>query len=244
MSRVYIGTSGFSYDDWVGVFYPEDLNRKDWLRFYAQHFNTTELNVTFYRTPFVGMFKSWYSKTPDGFLFAVKCSRFITHIKRLKDVDDSLEYFFSRTNLLKEKLGCVLYQLPPSMKPDLNVFSEFLKFIKKYKYTRHAFEFRNESWLKKGIVNMIKEYGHTVCISDYHGFETNYIPNFEFYYIRRHGPKRSGLYAGCYKKEELKKDAELIKKIKAKDIFVYFNNDVAGHALKNAKELIAFLKSS
>lgn len=84
MTKIYIGTSGFSYDDWIGLFYPSTLNRKDWLSFYAKHFKTTELNVTFYRTPFEGMFKSWYSKTSQGFLFAVKCSRFITHVKKIK----------------------------------------------------------------------------------------------------------------------------------------------------------------
>ncbi len=239
---LYIGTSGFSYDDWIGEFYPPDLERREWLRFYSKHFNTTELNVTFYRTPFEGMFKSWYSKTPDKFLFSVKGSRFITHIKRLKDVNESLDYFFSKVNLLKEKLGVVLWQLPPGLKPDVKTFSDFLKNLKRYNHTKHAFEFRNEFWLDKKVITMIKDSGHTVCISDYHGFETGYIPGFEFYYIRRHGPKRSGLYTGCYTKSEIKKDGDLIKKIKGKDVFVYFNNDVAGHALKNAKELIALLK--
>ncbi len=240
---IYIGTSGFSYDDWVGEFYPGDLDRKDWLRFYAKHFKTTELNVTFYRTPFEGMFKSWYSKTPQDFLFALKGSRFITHVKRLKDIDESVDYFFSRALLLKEKLGVVLWQFPPGLKPEEKTFADFLKKLNKYRMTKHAFEFRNKNWLKKSIINILKEQGHTICISDYHASETDYISGFEFYYIRRHGPKRAGLYAGCYKMEELKKDAQMIKKIKKKDVFVYFNNDVAGYALKNAKELIELLKS-
>lgn len=242
MSRIYIGTSGFSYDDWIGEFYPPELERKEWLRFYSKYFKTTELNVTFYRTPFSQMFKSWYSKTPEDFLFAVKCSRFITHVKRLKEVDDSVEYFFSRANLLKEKLGVVLYQFPPGMKADLARFEEFIRILRKYRNTRHAFEFRSDPWLKKEFIKMIKEEGHTICISDYHEFETEYIPGFEFYYIRRHGPKRDWLYAGCYTEDEIKMDAELIKRIKKRDVFVYFNNDVAGYALKNARELIALLK--
>lgn len=240
---LYIGTSGFSYDDWVGEFYPGDLDRKDWLRFYAKHFKTTELNVTFYRTPFEGMFKSWYSKTPEDFLFALKGSRFITHVKRLKDVDDSVNYFFSRAELLKEKLGVVLWQFPPGLKRDAKTFSDFLKILKKYKCPRHAFEFRNPSWLARDIIKLIKEEGYTITISDYHNYKTEYIPGFEFYYIRRHGPEEAGLYAGCYTKEEIKRDAQMIKKIKKKDLFVYFNNDVAGYALKNAKELIELLKS-
>lgn len=241
---LYIGTSGFSYDDWIGEFYPDNLERKDWLRFYAKHFNTTELNVTFYRTPFDAMFKSWYSRTPENFLFSVKGSRFITHTKRLQNVDDSVDYFFSRANLLKEKLGVVLWQFPPGLKKDVKKFLNFLKILKKYKNILHTFEFRNRFWAESDIIKMLKESGHTVCISDFHRFETDYIPGFEFYYIRRHGPKRAGLYAGCYRRDELKKDAELIKKLKKKDVFVYFNNDVAGHALKNAQELIELVKSA
>lgn len=234
---VFVGTSGFSYDDWIGDFYPPELKRKDWLSFYAKHFNTTELNVTFYRTPFEAMFRAWYSKTPEGFLFAVKGSRFITHIKRLVDVKESVDYFFSRANLLKEKLGVVLWQLPPSLKPEEKTLTNFLKLLRKYKNTRHAFEVRNEDWLDKKFVKIIKEEGHTICASDYHYFETPFLSGLNFYYIRRHGPKRSGLYSGCYTKDEIRKDADIIKKLKRKLVFVYFNNDVSGHALRNAKEL-------
>jgi len=236
--RIYIGTSGFSYDDWIGEFYPPELKRGEWLTYYAKYFLTTELNVTFYRTPFESMFRAWYKKTPEGFLFSVKGSRFITHIKKLHEVSDSLEYFFSRVNLLREKLGVVLWQFPPGLKPEIIKFSKFLKGLQKYKYTRHAFEFRNELWLDEKIKKLIKDEGHTICISDFHRFETPFIPGMDFYYIRRHGPKRAGLYAGRYTEDELKKDAELIKGIKKKKIFMYFNNDVAGHALKNALQLI------
>jgi uncharacterized protein YecE (DUF72 family) len=235
---IYIGTSGFSYDDWVGKFYPETLQRNEWLGYYSTYFNTIELNVTFYRMPQKNIFSSWYKKTGKGFLFSVKGSRYITHIKRLHDTKDAIDYFFSGVNLLKEKLGVILWQFPPSLSPDIKVFSNFLKHISKYNKSVHAFEFRSALWLRDDIINLIKDAGATVCISDWNGVEMPYIPGFNFYYIRRHGPKKAPLYSGSYTKREIIADARMIQsKMKGMDVFVYYNNDVRAHAIANAFEL-------
>lgn len=241
---IHIGTSGFSYNDWAGVFYPEDIRQNEWLSYYAEYFSTTELNVTFYRTPGESVFKSWYKKTGDGFLFSVKGSRFITHLKKLRDVDDSVGYFFSRSKILKEKLGPVLWQLPPFLKPDIKVFTGFLELLKQYRHPLHAFEFRNPLWAEdKDITQAVMDAGATVCIADWKDLETGYMPGFSFYYIRRHGPGNAPQYAGSYAMKDIRADAKLVQKnMKGKDVFIYYNNDLSGFAVKNAlalKKLLA-----
>lgn len=240
--NVYIGTSGFSYDDWIGVFYPETLQQGEWLKYYSQYFNTTELNITFYRIPLKKVFSSWYNKADAKFLFAVKGSRYITHIKRLNDVHDACEHFFSRVLLLKEKLGVILWQLPPFLNPDVKIFYKFLKLISKYKI-RHAFEFRNKAWTNdESIIKLITQAGASVCISDWRDQPTSFIPGFNFYYIRKHGPKNAPLYSGLYTSKQVLADAKLIQaNMKDKDVFIYYNNDVSGYAIKNAFMLQQYL---
>ncbi len=241
---IYIGTSGFSYNDWIGIFYPEDITQKEWLTFYAEHFATTELNVTFYRTPGEAVFKSWYKKTGDGFLFSVKGSRFITHLKKLRDVDEPVDYFFLRVNFLREKLGPVLWHLPPFLKPDSAVFFRFLKQLNKHRHALHVFEFRNPLWVQnKDIVHAVMDAGATICISDWKDGETGFIPGFLFYYIRRHGPKGTPDYTGSYTTEDIQADAKMIQaNMQGKDVFVYYNNDIGGSAVKNALALKQLLE--
>lgn len=236
-----IGTSGYSYDHWTdGVFYPARLSRSKWLEYYSQHFQTVELNVTFYRLPQQKAFASWYEKTPDTFRFAVKGSRFITHVKRLANLGDSLKTLAQRLKLLKEKCPVVLWQLPPSMKVDLERFNHFCRQAHDTIRKRQAFEFRNDSWFADEVYDILTEHNFSMCLADaprdVHGPITA-----DYVYLRRHGP--SGLYAGSYTMEHLEKDAKEIKKwLKAgKDIYIYFNNDVKGYAMKNAKTLLAML---
>ena len=234
----FIGTSGYSYKHWKDIFYPVGLRQSKWLEYYAESFDTVELNVTFYRLPKEGAFLGWYKKTPKNFKFSVKGNRFITHIKKLKDCSDPLKLFFSRVRLLNEKLGPVLWQLPPSFKADPKRLETFLKSLKKYKKVEHVFEFRNKTWYHKKTFDILKTYDVALCNADWPLFNKGIHITADFVYLRRHG-QGAKLYSGCYSNRQLKKDAEIIKKIlrKKRSVYIYFNNDAHGYAVKNALEL-------
>jgi uncharacterized protein YecE (DUF72 family) len=146
MAEIWIGTSGYYYKHWQGVFYPLKLPQRKQLEYYSQFFDTVELNVTFYRLPQEKAFLSWYERTPKDFLFTIKGSRFITHIKRLKDCTEPVKRFFEKASLLKEKLGMILWQLPPNFKCNLNRLKDFLDALYPYTDYHHTFEFRHPSW--------------------------------------------------------------------------------------------------
>jgi uncharacterized protein YecE (DUF72 family) len=243
MKKVYnIGTSGYNYNHWRGVFYPQELATNKWLEYYCKFFCTVELNVSFYRLPQESMFKSWYKRTPKDFVFAVKGSRFITHIKRLEDVEEPVELFYKRAGELKEKLGVVLWQLPPSMTKDEERLLRFCELLKKTdiaKDTKHAFEFRNKTWFCENIYRILKDYNYGLCIA-----HPNRFPYFEkltadFIYLRFHGGEV--LYGSEYSKEELITWADKVKSWNQPLLFAYFNNDAYGFAVKNGltfKELL------
>jgi uncharacterized protein YecE (DUF72 family) len=235
-----IGCSGFLYDHWRGNFYPENLPKNHWLEYYSRHFATVELNVTFYRLPEKETFIKWYSHTPDDFLFSLKGSRFITHVKKLKDCSEPIDVFFSRASVLKEKLGIILWQLPPNFNLDLERLKGFLEALKPYSM-RNTFEFRNKTWINKKVINLLEKENVALCMADYPEFLNKLPITADFVYIRRHG--KDGTYATCYSIESLKNDAKFIKSHlrQKKDIFIYFNNDASGYAPKNAAELIALL---
>lgn len=243
-AKVYIGTSGYSYEHWADdVFYPKGLPKDKWLEFYVKYFKSTELNVTFYRLPLKVAFAGWDKRTPKDFAFAIKGSRFITHIKRLKDCQKPLELFFDRADPLKNKLSVVLWQLPPKFlaKPDRLI--NFIGQLKKFKHIRHAFEFRDKSWFSGEVYEILRKSNMAICIADYPKFAKELPLTADFAYIRRHGGGTS-LYAGCYSNAALKKDAAKIKKLLKDgiDVYIYFNNDAMGYAVKNAQTLQRFLK--
>jgi len=224
VAQVLIGTSGYSYDHWSnGVFYPPRLCRSKWLEHYSEHFQTVELNVTFYRMPQVKSFIGWYERTPDTFRFAVKGSRFITHIKRLTNLGDSLVTFSSRLGFLKEKCPVVLWQLPPNMKIDLNRLDRFCSTAQELIGNHQAFEFRNEAWFTTQVYDVLGKYNCALCLADW--FERD---------IREPVTRR-----------HLSKDArDVLKWLEQdKDVYVYFNNDAGGHAIQNAKTLTKMLTS-
>jgi len=237
---IKIGTSGFNYDHWGnGVFYPPDLPQSRWLEYYCGFFDTVELNVTFYRLPSKAAFESWRKRTPRTFIFVLKGSRFITHVKRLKDPKDPLRIFFEQSAPLKTKTGAVLWQFPPQMKYDLKRLEGFVSALKKYKKPYHVFEFRNENWINDDVFALIRENKMSVCHADWPEFQREIPDDFPFLYIRRHGPTSGILYAACYPEKQLREDAAKIKSWakQEKDVFVYFNNDAAGYAVKNAQRL-------
>jgi len=197
--RYYIGTSGWHYDDWRGRFYPEKLPKTKWLEFYAGHFPTLELNNSFYRLPSENAFNNWYNSTPTDFVFAVKVSRFITHIKRLKDCDEAVNNFMSRARLLKEKLGPLLYQLPPSLHRDDALLDSFLK--KLPEELKHVIEFRHESWLVEEVYKLLRQYHAGFCVFDMPELICPMLATASFAYIRFHG--RESLYSSDYSDKEL-----------------------------------------
>nr|MDA8388615.1 DUF72 domain-containing protein [Nitrospiraceae bacterium] len=239
---VHVGCSGFSYDHWRGVCCPEGLAKKNWLEYYAAKFHTVELNVTFYRLPRVSTFRGWYEKTPAHFLISVKGSRFITHVKRLKDPAGPLDRFFENVKPLGEKMAVVLWQLPPSFKADPARFRVFLRELGRHK-TRSAFEFRNETWVRDdGILKMLADSGHALCMADWPDFLGELPRTADFVYVRRHG--RGGTYGGSYSDGELQEDARRIRRYGkfGKEVFIYFNNDQEGYAPQNALYLDGLLR--
>lgn len=237
MAGLFIGTSGWSYSHWKGVFYPKTLSPSGFLSYYTTKFDTVEINSSFYHLPKKQTFKNWYDRTPDNFLFSVKASRFISHQKRLKDCLESWRLFYSRAKLLKEKLGPILFQFPPSFKADRSRLEEFLKILpKNHQFT---FEFRHQSWFCQLIYKIFKKFNIALTIAD-----TPYYPCVEeitadFTYLRLHGHEQ--LYASNYSNDSLKKWARLIKRwikdFRLKAVYVYFDNDAYGFAPQNALTL-------
>ena len=243
MPKYRVGCSGFLYDSWKGSFYPDDLPHKKWLTFYMDKLNAVELNVTFYRLLKKEAFERWYKETPSDFTFCLKGSRFISHVKKLKDVELPLSTFFNATAPLLEKLDVILWQLPPNLKLNMKNLEDFIENLKKYS-VRHVFEFRNKSWLTKKVFNLLSDANIAVCLSDWPPFLNDSPITADFVYIRRHG--EGGSYATYYTTEQLKKDAKLIKEYMkmGKDVYYYFNNDAFAYAPKNALELRAILEST
>ena len=243
MPKFRIGCSGFLYESWRGPFYPEVLPHKKWLDFYMQKFNTVELNVTFYRLLKKEAFERWYKETPPDFTFCLKGSRFITHVKKLKDVELPLSTFFNATAPLMEKLDVVLWQLPPNLKLNMKNLEDFVENLKQYP-VRHAFEFRHKSWLTKKVFNLLASANMAACMADWPEFIDDLPATADFIYIRRHG--ESGGYATNYSPEQLKKDAHIAKEALklGKSVYIYFNNDAFAYAPKNAAELTTILDAS
>jgi len=238
--QYYIGTSGWHYDDWRGRFYTEKLPRNKWLEFYAQHFSTVELNNSFYRLPSENAFTGWYNSSPPDFRYAVKVSRFITHIKRLKDCDEAITNFMSRAGILKEKLGPLLYQLPPSMHRNDETLESFLNVLPRG--LKHAIEFRHESWLVDKVFDILRQYNAGLCVFDMPELTCPLLATADFAYIRFHGS--DSLYSSCYTDEELadwaKRIADLAKGLES--VYIYFNNDVQGFAIRNAETMRRILE--
>jgi uncharacterized protein YecE (DUF72 family) len=162
--RIYVGTSGYGYKEWKGIFYPERIPAREMLRFYSQHFGTVEINNTFYRMPAESVLSSWAGQVPDDFVFALKAPQIITHLKRLKKVDTEMDYLFRTISVLGKRLGPILFQLPKSFHADLPALKNFLTLIPRT--ISCAFEFRSPSWLEAGIVDLLREKGCSLCIPD------------------------------------------------------------------------------
>jgi len=233
--RSRIGTSGWSYQHWRGVFYPEGVPASRWLEFYAGRFDTLEINASFYRVPAEKTFLTWRDATPDGFLFAVKVDRRITHYQKLGGVADLWRDFLSRCEQLGPKRGCLLLQFPPSFGLDIDAVASFLRLVPRG--VRCAFEFRHRGWFTQEVYDLLHEHNAALCRSSAPGFPDADVATADFIYLRMHGG--SSLYASKYSDAELRRWAAALRKrlAEGRDVYVYFNNDAHGHAVENALTL-------
>jgi len=244
MAKNFIGTSGWSYDHWIGMFYPEDLGKDRWLEFYTESFDSVELNASFYRLPRKKTFQNWGRRTPPEFIFSVKMSRYVTHVKRLLNPEDSLRMFFDSVSGLGDKCSTILIQLPPGMRFDLERVDSFLKGLTdRYRSYRFTLECRNKSWFNDEVYNLFRKYGIALCISDTPCYPYAEVVTSDFVYVRLHGHEQ--LYASNYSDQQLEEWADKIRKWNEKgmDVYVYFDNDANAYAVKNAlklKELLGY----
>jgi uncharacterized protein YecE (DUF72 family) len=233
--EVRIGASGWHYKHWRGPFYDSALPPGKMLAHYIQHFDTVEINNSFYRLPTKKAVELWRDSTPPGFLFAVKASRYITHNKKLGDPRSALDTFMPIAELLKSKLGPILFQLPPQWKVNPERLDSFLSILPKRH--RYAFEFRNPTWHTDEIYAILRAHNAAYCIYELAGFQTPLEITADFTYIRLHGPL--GRYQGSYSAEALHGWATRIQAWRStlKHIYIYFDNDQEAFAVWNALEL-------
>jgi uncharacterized protein YecE (DUF72 family) len=234
-NKIHIGTSGFHYEHWLGPFYPQGVESKDFLKFYTQFFHTVELNNTFYQLPREKAVVHWRELVPKDFIFAVKASRYITHIKRLVEPRDALAVFYERIELFEDTIGPILFQFPPRWHYNYERMAQFVPLLSRdYRY---AFEFRDPTWYVQELYDLLASRDIALCVYDSGGTITPQVLTTDFAYIRMHGPE--ALYAGKYPHDALAQWADTIRtwSRRLKAVYCYFNNDVKGHAPVNAAAL-------
>jgi len=235
-----VGCSGWNYKSWKGRFYPDGLPVSQWLRYYAGEFDTVEVNNTFYRLPESSTFAAWRQQTPASFLMTVKASRFLTHMKRLRDPEEPLERLFSRTDALGPRLGPVLYQLPGHFTRDLDRLDDFLARLPRTRggrRVRHVMEFRHPSWYVDDTFRLLERRRVALCLHDKDGSQIDNPLVGPFVYVRFHGT--SGRYHGSYSDASLDRWAERLAEQyqDRRAVFAYFNNDPDAVATDNARTL-------
>lgn len=243
--NIYIGTSGYTYSGWIGKFYPEKLNSKKMFNHYIQHFNTVEINYTFYHTPKESTIKKWHDISPDDFTYTLKLSRFITHIKRLNNCKEPFKNFNKLSCLLKKKCGMILIQMPPTFHlNDENISRIKNSFKYLNKKLNYAIEFRHKSWFSsKEAEKICRKFNVSFCIVSAPGIPFYPVVTSSNVYIRMHGKNK--WYNYNYSKKELLEIADIIKSYLKKKlkVWVYFNNDYHSYAPYNALKLKEIIKN-
>jgi len=246
-ARLFIGTSGWSHKEWGETFFPKDLPPSEHLSYLARHFNTVEVNFSFYRLPPEGHFEAWNAQTPKDFVFAVKVSRYITHIQRMKDVLKPWKLLVKNARPLGKKQGPFLFQFPSfftGREDQVQRIEGFLKEAKKDGTLRLAFEFRHQDCFSDKMLKVLKEHNAALVIANSSEFPTAPLESTaDFVYFRLHGPRK--MFDSSYSDRELKDQAKLMEKFlkEGKDVYVYFNNDRHAHATENAQLLQKILKT-
>jgi uncharacterized protein YecE (DUF72 family) len=227
--NVYAGSSGYSYKEWKGPFYPRDLPDAQMLHFYGERFRTVEINNTFYRMPKASVLEEWASNVPADFKFVIKGSRQITHVKRLKEVEDSVSYLLKVAGVLKERLGPLLFQLPPYLKKDAERLREFLGLLPKG--TRAAFEFRHQTWFDDETFELLREHGAVLCIAEAENdLVIPLVSTTDWGYLRLRRPD--------YGDPELKEWVQKLRQQNWRDVFVFFKHEDEGKAPLMAKRFL------
>lgn len=229
---IFIGTSGWSYPDWRGTFYPAGLPQKSWFEFYSRQFSSVEINATFYHLPSLKTVHGWRDHVPPGFVFAIKGSRFITHIKKLAELGDAIRIFSRRMQPMRRQTGVVLWQLPPSLKRNSRLLDRFLRRLPKA--FRHAVEFRNRSWLDEEIFDILRRRQIALVSVSSQRMPADFTVTTDITYVRFHG-----LIGGArhnYSRAELEAWAAHIHRqaCSGNEVYAYFNNDANGCAPANA----------
>jgi uncharacterized protein YecE (DUF72 family) len=238
MGNWYIGTSGYNYKHWREVFYPKGVVQTKWLAFYAQRYNTVEINATFYRYFARTVFARWRDLTPPDFRFTLKGPRVITHVKRLHETDEDLARFLDSIHDLRSKLSLLLWQFPPSFKYEAYDYKDkLIQFFERLpRDIKHVVEFRHKSWFNDDVYALLNQHGIGFVINDSSRWAAAEVITGDVVYIRFHGPTQ--LYASSYDMEALTAWAEKIKGwLNQYDVYVYFNNDIGGYAIQNSVEL-------
>ncbi|MBE0577704.1 MAG: DUF72 domain-containing protein [Desulfuromonadales bacterium] len=232
IGRIHIGTSGWHYEDWKGPFYQDNLRTGDMLASYAERFRAVEINNTFYHLPEVATLEAWRETVPEDFIFAVKASRYITHMKKLKDPEKPVGRFLERIDILGERLGPILFQLPPNWSCNPDRLENFLGRLSRQH--RCVFEFRDQSWFVDEVYQLLENAGAAFCIYDLAGRVSPKIVTTDFVYVRLHGPDAA--YQGSYSSQVLSGWAGAFSTWmqQGKELFCFFDNDQHGYAPLNA----------
>jgi uncharacterized protein YecE (DUF72 family) len=227
--NLYVGTSGYSYKEWKGTFYPDDLPEKQMLRFYGERFRTVEINNTFYRMPKETVLQDWGAEVPAEFRFVLKASQRITHMQRLKDAGDSVAYLLKVARALKERLGPLLFQLPPNMKKDAPRLRDFLRLLPPDRPA--AFEFRHQSWFDEEIFGLLRERQSVLCIAEAENdLEIPFVSTADWGYLRLRRPD--------YGDAELKAWGERVRQQPWKEAFIFFKHEEEGKGPDMAKRFL------
>jgi uncharacterized protein YecE (DUF72 family) len=230
MMNLHVGTSGYSYKEWKGSFYPEKLPAKDMLPYYATRLDTVELNNTFYRMPQKSMVEAWREQVPGNFRFSIKASQRITHFKRLKEVEDETRYLLDTVSVLAERLGVILFQLPPNMKKDLPRLQTFLECLPLD--IKAAFEFRHPTWLEDDVLEVLKGKGHALVVSDTDDLPVNHIDRTaDWGYLR--------LRRVAYSESNLQEWLQRIRDQQWQEVFVFFKHEDEGTGPKLAAQFLS-----
>lgn len=240
-SQLHVGTSGWTYRDWRGPFFPADLPQREWLSYYGKVFTTTEINTSFYRTPTLAAVRKWRNETDADFCFAWKASKFITHWKRLgESCANSLRLMETRLKRLGDKLGPVLFQLPNRMKPDRERLARFIDMLSTKRH--YAFEFRDPSWYEPQILDLLRSKNIALCISDHCQAPAPWEATADHVYVRLHGP--TGRYRDSYQTAALRQFARSIRRWhrEGRTVFCYFDNDQKSAAPLDALALAKLLR--
>jgi uncharacterized protein YecE (DUF72 family) len=241
-ATTHIGTSGWHYKHWRGIFYPSRLKMRDWLAYYADHFDCVEVNSTFYRSPGSEVIAGWRDSVPPGFVFAVKAPRRITHFKKLKNCGAELDAFFGELGAFRSALGPVLFQLPPRWRCNARRLEHFLDEIPPDH--RLVFEFRDPSWHNDEIYALLASRSASFCIFDGGGGTSPLIADADVVYVRLHGPQSA--HTGTYRAPGLRNwiDRAHGWNRASKEVFVFFDNDERGYSLKNGTRAIGLLNAA